>query len=244
MSTYGSAFYDQDSVFASYTAHRHQPNNPPDTLEKPVLLDLVGAVAGLCILDLGCGTALFGHEALEQGCQQYVGVDGSQNMVTVAEKTLAGSSGQIIHTTIETWDYPIAAFDLVVSRLVLHYVEDFTAICTNVYQTLVANGRFIFLVEHPVLTAWAQNWETNDGQHEWIVDSYFIPGPRTTRWLSGEVIRYHRTIEEYFGIVQNAGFVIESVRESCPRREQFTDEAAYEQSKRIPLFLFLAACKR
>jgi hypothetical protein len=37
---------------------------------------------------------------------------------------------------------------------------------------------------------------------------------------------------------------LESVRESCPRREQFRDEATYEQSKRIPLFLFLAACKR
>jgi hypothetical protein len=71
MSTYGSAFYDQDVVFASYTAHRHQPDNPPDTLEKPVFLDLVGAVAGLRILDLGCGTALFGREALEQGCQLY-----------------------------------------------------------------------------------------------------------------------------------------------------------------------------
>jgi SAM-dependent methyltransferase len=244
MSRHGSAFYDQDLVFASYTAHRQQVDNPPDTLEKPVLLDLVGAVAGLRILDLGCGSALFGREALEQGCQLYVGVDGSQNMVAMAERTLAGSPGQVIHSTIETWDYPQAAFDLVVSRLVLHYVEDFAAICTKVYQTLGANGRFIFSVEHPVLTAWARNWEMNDGRHDWIVDSYFVPGSRTTPWLGSEVVRYHRTIEEYFGIVQNTGFVVESVRESCPRREQFTDEATYEQSKRIPLFLFLAACKR
>ena len=244
MSRQGSAFYDQDVVFANYTAHRLQVDNPPDTLEKPVLLDLVGSVAGLRILDLGCGTALFGREALEQGCQLYVGVDGSRNMVTMAEKILAGSPGQVIHTTLETWDYPPAAFDLVVSRLVLQYVEDVAAICANVHQALGVNGRFIFSVEHPILTAWARNWETNDGQHDWVVDNYFVPGPRTTRWLGGEVVRYHRTIEEYFRIVQQAGFVIESLRESCPRREQFTDEATFEQSKRIPLFLFLAACKR
>jgi SAM-dependent methyltransferase len=244
MSRYGSAFYDDAMAFATYTAHRQQSDNPPDTLEKPVLLDLVGAVAGLRILDLGCGVALFGREALEQGCQLYVGVDGSDNMVREAEKTLAGSSGQVIQANIETWDYPEAAFDLVVSRLVLHYVEDFAAICAKVYQTLGANGRFIFSVEHPVMTAWARNWETNDGQHDWIVDSYFVPGSRNTRWLGGEVVRYHRTIEEYFGIVQNTGFVVESLRESCPRRKQFTDEATYEQRKRIPLFLLLAVQKR
>ncbi len=66
MRTHGPAFDDDDAVFATYTAHRQQPDNPPDTLEKPVLLDLVGTVAGLRILDLGCGTALFGREALEQ----------------------------------------------------------------------------------------------------------------------------------------------------------------------------------
>jgi SAM-dependent methyltransferase len=162
----------------------------------------------------------------------------------MAEKTLGGSPGHVIRATIETWDYPEAAFDLVVSRLVLQYIEDFAAICSKVYQTLVSNGRFIFSVEHPVTTACARNWATNDGRHDWVVDSYFVPGPRTTAWLGGEVVRYHRTIEEYFRIVQNAGLVVESLRESCPRREQFTDEAIYEQSKRIPLFLLLAAQRR
>ena len=51
MNTYGPAFYDDDTLFATYMAHRQEPDNPPDTLEKPVLLDLVGAVAELRILD-------------------------------------------------------------------------------------------------------------------------------------------------------------------------------------------------
>jgi SAM-dependent methyltransferase len=243
MNTHGPAFYDDDAVFAMYTAHRQQPDNPPDTLEKPIFLDLVGAVAGLRILDLGCGTARFGRDVLARDCQRYVGVEGSQNMVTMAEQILAGSPGQIVHSIIETWDYPEAAFDLVVSRLVLHYIEDFAALCANVYHTLGTNGRFIFSVEHPVVTADARNWETNDDRHNWIVDNYFVPGPRSTPWLGGRVVRYHRTIDEYFGTIQNAGFVIESLRESRPRREQFADGLIYEQHKRIPLFLLLAARK-
>jgi SAM-dependent methyltransferase len=243
MSLDGTAFYDDTQNFATYTAHRQQPDNPPDTLEKPVFLELVGAVGGKRILDLGCGAALFGCAALEQGAESYLGIEGSQNMVAAAQKTLAGSAGQVIHTPIETWNYPEAAFDLVISRLVLHYIADFAALCTNVYQTLTANGRFIFSVEHPIITACAHSWQTNGSQPGWLVDTYFIPGPRVTAWLGGEVVRYHRTIEEYFGLLQSAGFVVERLRESCPQRDQFADAATYELRKRVPLFLFLAARK-
>jgi SAM-dependent methyltransferase len=243
MSSNGPAFYDDTLNFATYTAHRQQPDNPPDTLEKPVFLDLVSAVDGQRILDLGCGAALFGREALEQGAILYVGVEGAHTMVVVAEKTLAGSTGQVIHTTIEAWNYPEAAFELVVSRLVLHYIADFAALCANVYQSLAPNGRFIFSVEHPVITACAHSWQTNGSQPGWLVDTYFVPGPRVTAWLGGEVIRYHRTIEEYFASLQSAGFVVERLRESCPEPEQFTDAETYELRKRVPLFLFLAARK-
>jgi SAM-dependent methyltransferase len=240
---HGSAFYDDDTLFASYLAHRQQPDNPPDTLEQPVFLDLVGAVAGLSILDLGCGAAAFGRAALDQGCRLYLGVEGSRNMVAAAQQMLAGSAGTVVHMTIDAWDYPEAAFDLVVSRLVLHYVQDFAAVCANVHTALAPHGRFIFSVEHPVLTSCAQSWQSSGSRQDWIVDAYFEPGSRSTAWLGGEVIRYHRTLEDYFGTLQAAGFIVESLRESAPRREWFTDAAIYEQRKRIPLFLFLAARK-
>jgi hypothetical protein len=68
MPMHGPAFYDDDTIFATYMAHQQQADNPPDTVEKPAVLDLVGGVAGQRILDLGCGNARFGREALEQGC--------------------------------------------------------------------------------------------------------------------------------------------------------------------------------
>lgn len=77
MSSEGPDFYDEDSVFATYMARRHGPDNPNDTLEKPVLQELVGPLAGQRILDLGCDDAAFGREALAHGCQAYVGVEGS-----------------------------------------------------------------------------------------------------------------------------------------------------------------------
>jgi len=64
-----------------------------------------------------------------------------------------------------------------------------------------------------------------------------------TPWLGGHVIKYHRTVEAYFGGLQNAGFVVESVRESQPQRQQFSQEETYRRRQRIPLFLFFAARK-
>ena len=91
----GPAFYDDESVFATYMRRREDPDNPNNTLGKPVLLALLGDLAGLDILDLGCGDAAFGREALAQGARGYTGIDGSANMVTAARQTLDGSGGTV-----------------------------------------------------------------------------------------------------------------------------------------------------
>lgn len=49
----GPEFYDDGAVFAEYTARRLRPDNPNDTMEKPVLLELLGELAGKRILDKG-----------------------------------------------------------------------------------------------------------------------------------------------------------------------------------------------
>ena len=192
------------------------------------------------ILDLGCGDATFGREALAQGCQSYLGIEGSPHMVEVAQKNLAGTLGQVVHATLEDWDYPAATFDLVVSRLVLHYIQDVDAVFTRVYHTLVSNGRFVFSVEHPVITSCDRGWQGNGPRQDWVVDDYFQTGRRLTSWMGGQVIKYHRTVENYFVGLQRAGFVVESVREAEPQRQQFGDDATYQRRRRIPLFLIMA----
>jgi SAM-dependent methyltransferase len=242
MGKQGAAFYDDDSIFAAYTASRRRPDNPNDTLEKPVMLELVGELAGRRILDLGCGDADFGRYALARDCRTYIGVEGSRNMVTAARQTLAGTPGEVVHASIETWTYPDASFDLVVSRLALHYVSDVELILAQTYRALAHGGRLVFSVEHPVITSCDRGWRSGPRQ-AWLVDDYFDIGLRVTSWLGGQVAKYHRTVEAYFAALQGAGFVVESLRESHPRRTMFADKLEYERRKRIPLFLFLAGRK-
>ncbi|KAA2302245.1 SAM-dependent methyltransferase, partial [Clostridioides difficile] len=55
----GSDFYDDEANFEKYMERRKWQENANDTLEKPVMLELIGDVAGKNILDLGCGDARF-----------------------------------------------------------------------------------------------------------------------------------------------------------------------------------------
>ena len=55
MSLQGPAFYDDQDVFETYQVHRGRSDNPNDTLEKPILLELVGELTRKRILDLDSG---------------------------------------------------------------------------------------------------------------------------------------------------------------------------------------------
>lgn len=252
----GSEFYDREEQFAKYTARRGMPENANDTLEEPIIWEMTGEVKGFSVLDIGCGDAQFGQKLLQAGAESYTGIEGSRNMHELAVQTLQEVEGQakIILTTIEDWmeaedrgNHAAAAtgknrvsYDLVISRLVLHYIEDVAPLFTKIHEILKPGGRFIFSIEHPVITSTLQ---PSGIRTNWTVDQYFVPGYRTQEWMGGQVLKYHRTVEDYFQTACRAGFQVSNLRESKPVRERFIHEETYERRLRIPLFLFMELTK-
>jgi SAM-dependent methyltransferase len=163
-------------------------------------------------------------------------------MVALAEQELAVPDRRVIWSSIEQWDYPPDSFDIVLSRLALHYVDDLAPVFQNVHQSLTTGGRFIFCVEHPVITSCnrSRGESGDDTRQDWIVDDYFVTGKREVKWLGKQVTKYHHTIEEYFALLQKANFTVTHLRESRPMPHRFADEALFQRRNRIPLFLFLA----
>src|SRR5947209_16141645 len=97
----GSSFYDEETVFSTYSAHREWSANPNVVMEEPALFDILGDVTDHRVLDLGCGDAALGRILLESGCRSYHGVDASRRMIERAIETVAGSSETVSLSTNE-----------------------------------------------------------------------------------------------------------------------------------------------
>jgi len=85
------------------------------------------------VLDLGCGNGRFAHfldERLEQ--VDYVGVDGSKNLVEIAQKGSADLSRtttafHAIDLAQRDWQFHHDTFDAVVALAVMHHIPSFAA---------------------------------------------------------------------------------------------------------------------
>ncbi len=105
-------------------------------------------VAGLKILDLGCG---FGTQsiALTQKGARVCGIDISENYVSAAkasavERGLAGDMYEFKVMDAHKLEFPEKYFDLVVGRGILHHLDLHTALL-QIKRVLKSSGRAIFL---------------------------------------------------------------------------------------------------
>ena len=240
----GASVYDEGEFYENYMKRRNRPESPNNIIEKPILLELIGNVAGKRILDLGCGDAEIGVELLQQDGASYLGVEGSENMTLAAAENLEGTTGQVIHSSMEEWQPQPEQYDLVLSRFALHYLADLRSVFAKVHDSLVPGGKFIFSVQHPVLTSSTKSAEGSGRRTDWVVDDYFSQGERAEPWIGKKVIKYHRTIEEYFQLMLQAGFAVDDFREGTPRAENFSSNEEYERRMRIPLVLMISGTKR
>jgi SAM-dependent methyltransferase len=208
------------------------------------MLRLLPEIAGADVLDLGCGFGDFARLARARGAASVTGVDISERMLREAALRTRDPAITYVHGAIETYR-PVRAFDLAVSSLALHYVEDYAGVVRRVFAALRPGGRFLFSVEHPMCTAYPVGWvkDPQGTKTHWPVDRYRPEGPRATRWFVDGVVKYHRTIETYVGQLLDAGFVLAHLGEPMPTPEALTARPKLASDVRRPPFLLLMATR-
>jgi SAM-dependent methyltransferase len=239
----GPEFYDNESVFQIYTDHRRASDCANDTIEQPYIWELIGDPRGLDVLDLGCGDARTAVKFQSMGAQSYRGIEGSRRMFEKALENAPPDFACVENALLENFVAKENSFDLVVSSLVFHYIENFEQLAKKVQRALRPGGRFVFSVEHPVITSSNKSLEESSLRQAWIVDNYFERGERRVKWMGDTVTLYHRTVEDYLNQVLASGLALEALRESDPQRPLFADADLWARRRRIPLFLFLSGRK-
>jgi len=240
--------YDDPEFFAGYKHLRDTRSGLNEALEQPALRALLPDLAGLAVLELGCGMGQFARYCAEQGARRVVGVEVSERMLEIAQRQYSHERVAYIHAAMETVDLPHASFDLSVSSLALHYVEDYAAVVRRVHGWLRRGGSFVFSVEHPICTAQIADMEwvrDEDGQKlHWPVDNYAADGRREQHWFVDGVIKYHRRLSTLLNGLTDAGFTIDRIEEPEATPEALRERPALQDESRRPPFLLVRAVSR
>jgi ubiquinone/menaquinone biosynthesis C-methylase UbiE len=125
--------------------------NPLVGLEEPVVHRALGDVAGLNVLELGCGTGrhtewLAAHGAI------VTAVDFSAGMLAEARRKIKhGFVSFLSHDLHDPLPFPDGGFDLAISGLVLEHLRELGRFFREARRTIRPGGRAVISAMHPAM---------------------------------------------------------------------------------------------
>jgi SAM-dependent methyltransferase len=210
--------YERHAVDGAYNA----------LYDRPAMLDLLGDVRGLRVLDAGCGPGLYAEELLARGAE-VVAVDQSPTMIDLARARLGDRAEVRIHDLAKPLDWLAdESIDAALLALVIHHLDDRRALLGELFRALRPGGHLV------VSTDWLR-----------LGGSYFAVEPVEEIWRGDWDVRYWRLpLTVTCAEATDAGFLIERLVEPQPSDElaaRFPDTHA-KLSER-PGFLMLRLLK-
>jgi cytosine/adenosine deaminase-related metal-dependent hydrolase/2-polyprenyl-3-methyl-5-hydroxy-6-metoxy-1,4-benzoquinol methylase len=126
--------------------------NPMLSLEQRFLERLVPPVAGLDVVDLGCGTGRWLAKLSLQAARTLVGVDFSPEMLVQAKRKL-GDAARLVVADCGNLPFPRSSADLIVCSFLASYLQDLARFAEQV-RRLLRPGGVIFVTDlHPATTS-------------------------------------------------------------------------------------------
>ena len=239
--------YDNDEFFKGYQSKRGELS-ANDLIEIPELFELIGDVTNLSILDLGCGTGGHDRKLVELGAKRVLGIDLSNNMIDEAKKSANNEKIEYRVMSMNDIDTINEKFDLVVSSLAIHYIEDYDSLCEKVYDLLKDGGEFVFSCGHPmdscaILDDYSNNFVEINNKKYYLISDYNNEGKRVSHWYVDGVETYHRNVSHLINGLLDAGFILEHVTESYATEEAIKLKPKYADQKDHSYFIFFK-CKK
>jgi SAM-dependent methyltransferase len=202
--------------------------NPLIALEEPLVLELIGDVAGVDVLDAACGTGRYSLPLAEAGAR-VCGLDSSEEMLSHArgKATERGLAPDLRIGDLHALPFEDESFDLVVSGLALCHIPDLSPVMAEFARVLRPGGRLIVSDFHPfcLLIGWRTAFDR----------------PEARYWIENHL----NLTEAYVRALLANGFALTELRESVvdERVAGILSEHDIERFRGWPAALVLAAMK-
>ena len=124
-------------------------------IECFTLLETIGDVKGLAVLDVACGEGFYTRLVRHRGAARATGVDLSEGMVELAKRQEAKAPLGIEYRVGDGRALDLAPeYDLAIAAYLLNYAttrKELGAMCTSVARCLKPGGRFVTVNSNPAL---------------------------------------------------------------------------------------------
>ncbi|MBL7258492.1 class I SAM-dependent methyltransferase [Paractinoplanes lichenicola] len=177
----------------------------------PFLRTQFGDIAGLRVLDLGCGHGWLAGELHRAGAH-VIGIDGSQALIDIARRDYPDVEFGLHDLTSGLPTPPAREYDRVVSHMVLMDMPEIDRVLADVAASLSADGVLVFSILHPSFFDQAPIQDEATGAWRRHVRGYLVP---EERWITsfGGHTHYHRPLSWYVDALARHDFAVTALHE-------------------------------
>ena len=212
----------------------------------PSFIDEIVPPAQGRTLEIGCGEGRVARQLVARA-HNVVALDSSSTLARSAREADAQSA--YLSADATALPFADATFQTIVaynSLQTMTLMADMAQAVREAGRVLKPSGHFCLCVAHP-MTDVGRLREPSAGGDLVISESYFEHQcVNETVSKDGLEMTFHGwtyTLEDYVRALEEAGFLVERVREPVPSAEQATKRPSLEGWRRGPLFLFIRAVK-
>lgn len=218
----------------------------PEYVEQIIPLVLSHCKDARYVLDIGAGEGQISR-AIRSGVdsiEAIYAIDPSFNQLAAARRR-GGITG-LVAGEAASLPFMDSAFDLVVACLVFEHIVEFEAAIDEVSRVLRPGGKFLFLLNHPLLQTPGSGWIDDQILNEqyWRIGDYLREDLTIEEVEKDVFIPFiHRPISRYLNSLLGAGLRLSEILEPAPPEGFIARAWEYKAASAIPRLLFLELTK-
>jgi len=221
----------------------------PEYTEQIIPLAVELLAGATRVLDVGCGDGQVARAAASEnkGNKVVIGVDPTWGqLVAATQRRCLDRPVSYARAAAAALPFADASFDAVIACLVFEHIDDADRAIEEVSRVLSRWGRFVLMLNHPLLQTPGSGWIDDQilGEQYWRVGPYLVEDTTMEEVDAGVRLPFvHRPLSRYVNALAAVGLFVTRMEEPAPPAGFIARAPEYAGSATIPRLCVLVAEK-